>query len=157
MVKGPTAHALRCETLHWVWQNTHTLRHGAKARRLGQHGADGISPTESHDALMGLFEQCDFGLDRDDDGEFTQADDEICDVWNALAGSWGLKGHLDLVDRLLEIGKAADPEYGTSALDGCPLLQQLAKVAVAEAAQADLDGVLDVLEVEEQREAAAAW
>lgn len=155
MVKGPTAHALRCETLHWVWQNTHTLRHGAKARRLGQHGADGISPTESHEALMGLFEQCDFGLDEDDDGEFTQSDDEICDAWNALAGSWDLKGHLDLVDRLLEIGKAADPAGGATALDGCPLLQQLAKVAVAEAAQADLGAVVDALA--EEAEGAGAW
>jgi hypothetical protein len=159
-------------TLEWCYDYTIVRRHGMKAQNLKRHGELWFKSGELQTMLRDIFDQCDYLLDKDENGKVTADEDEIDELWQYTLDHWDYKGHMELVERLLEIGWGSPELLGAgkhvtdiTGVEGDPskvggsILRMLKVVADSEARQTDLGVLVEEIEREEaeHNESAGAW
>lgn len=75
-----------------------------EARNLKTHGKTWFNSGELETMLRGIFDQCDFLLDKDDNGNVKADEDEIDELWAYTLAHWSFEDHMLLVKLLIEIG-----------------------------------------------------
>ena len=88
---APTLKQLHAATLEWCYDYTIVRRHGMKARNLKTHGKTWFNSEELESMLRDVFDQCDFLLDKDENGDVKADEDEIDELWSYTLAHWSFE------------------------------------------------------------------